>query len=375
MFIDYFYFSLFAGVSLDIYGLNFYKLFYCETDQVMKTSIIFRFKFIFILTGFLTLFITCKKSSNSSTSDSPTIASNTASYIGQKWATLNGVVKINYKINEVYFEYDTNSISFSQSIVASPDTINPDISTSIHANLTGLKPATIYYYRVKVVGSTGPLYSTELSFTTTNPGKSVINFNPGLTYGSVVDIDNNVYKTIIIGAQTWMAENLKTTHYNNGTAIPFIPDATTWTSTTSPAYCWYKNDSVVYGALYNWYAVSAGNICPTGWHVPGDDEWTTLTNFINGDSIAGSKLKEKSTTHWLTPNSGSTNETGFTALPGGYVNISGTYGNMNRSGYWWTSTEASSVDGYFRLMFYNITNMASDNSSKNSGFSVRCLKN
>ena len=140
-------------------------------------------------------------------------------------------------------------------------------------------------------------------------------------------------------------------------------------------YCWYKNDSMIYGALYNWYAVSAANICPAGWHVPSDDEWTTLTTFIGGDSIAGSKLKENGTTHWLNPNSSSTNEGGFTALPGRYINISGTYGNMNRTGYWWALPEASSVDGYFRLMFYNTKNVSRNNSSKTSGFSVRCIKN
>jgi len=341
----------------------------------MKKRIIIPLKIIVILSVFLPLLISCKKSSDTTTSYTPTIAANSASYIGQRWATVNGVVKISYKIPEVYFEYDTNSTSFSLSILATPDTINPDVSTTVRANLTGLAPNTLYYYRLKLVSSTGTLYSSELSFTTTNPGKSVITFNPDLAYGSITDIDNNAYKTIIIGTQTWMAENLKTTHYNNGTAIPFIPDATTWSSSTTPGYCWYKNDSVVYGALYNWYAASAGNICPAGWHVPSDDEWTTLTNFINGDSIAGSKLKENGTTHWLNPNSSSTNEGGFTALPGRYINISGTYGNMNRTGYWWALPEASSVDGYFRLMFYNTKNVSRNNSSKTSGFSVRCIKN
>ena len=341
----------------------------------MKTSIIIRFRSVIILTSFLTLFISCKKSADTSATNTPSISSSIPTNIGQKWATLNGVIKINYKITDIYFEYDTNSTIFSHSIVSSPDTINSDISTSIHANLTGLTPGTMYYFRVKVAGSSSTLYSSVSSFATTNPKESAITFNTGLTYGSVVDIDNNVYKTIIIGAQTWMAENLKTTRYNNGTAIQFVPDASTWTTTASPAYCWYKNDSVVYGALYNWYAISAGNICPTGWHVPGDVEWATLTTSLGGDSIAGGKLKETGIVHWLTPNSNSTNETGFTALGGGYVNIIGNYGNMNRSGYWWSSTEASSVDGYYSFMSYNTRNVSRNNGSKSSGFSVRCLKN
>jgi uncharacterized protein (TIGR02145 family) len=142
----------------------------------------------------------------------------------------------------------------------------------------------------------------------------------------VTDGDGNVYNTVTIGTQIWMKGNLKTMKFNYGTSIPNVTDNTTWAGLTSAAYCWYNNDAATYkttyGALYNWYAVDVAsndgkNVCPAGWHIPSDAEWTTLTDYLGGASVAGSKLKETGTTHWLSPNTGATNESGFTALPGG----------------------------------------------------------
>ncbi len=137
----------------------------------------------------------------------------------------------------------------------------------------------------------------------------------------VTDIDNNHYEAVRIGSQLWMAENLKTTRYNDGTPIPLVTDSLEWDNLVTPAYCWYRNDPVTYGetygALYNLHVVSTGILCPSGWHVPSDAEWTVLSDYLGGESVAGGKLKEAGTTHWYTPNAGATNETGFTALPGG----------------------------------------------------------
>lgn len=142
----------------------------------------------------------------------------------------------------------------------------------------------------------------------------------------VVDAGGNVYTTVIIGNQEWFTENLRTTKYNNGTPIPNITSNSEWGNLTTGAYAWYDNDEATYkyaqGALYNWYAVETGNLCAAGWHVPTDAEWTTLTDYLGGASVAGGKLKatgtiEAETGLWHDPNTGATNETGFTALPGG----------------------------------------------------------
>ena len=137
----------------------------------------------------------------------------------------------------------------------------------------------------------------------------------------VTDIDGNVYQTVTIGTQVWMVENLKTTRYIDGTAIPLDTNSSTWGGLTTPGYCWY-NDSAIYGntygALYNWYAVNTGKLAPAGWHVPTDSEWTVLTTYLGGETVAGGKLKDTGTTYWQSPNTGATNASGFLALPGGF---------------------------------------------------------
>ena len=137
-------------------------------------------------------------------------------------------------------------------------------------------------------------------------------------YSIIADIDGNIYNTVIIGTQVWMKENLKATKLNDGTNILLETDNATWISLTDPAYCWYNNDASsyknTYGALYNWFTVETGKLCPTGWHVPSDAEWFTLIDFLGGESVAGGKLKEIGNTHWNSPNTGATDEYGFTAI-------------------------------------------------------------
>jgi uncharacterized protein (TIGR02145 family) len=195
---------------------------------------------------------------------------------------------------------------------------------------------------------------------------------------TVSDIDGNVYKTITIETQIWMTENLKTTKYNDGTSIPFVTGST-WASLTTPGYCWYNHDTVnyknIFGALYNWHAVNTGKLCPTGWHVPDNEEWKSLETFLGGAIIAGGKLKETGTKHWLVINTGATNETGFTALPGGYRYGKGKFGSIGYFGYWWSASEAHSPYASCYYLGNESNSLLNHLNYRRNGYSVRCLKN
>ena len=201
-----------------------------------------------------------------------------------------------------------------------------------------------------------------------------------LTYGSVTDIDQNVYKTITIGTQTWMAENLKVTHYRNGDPIPNITVDAEWNSLTTGAYCWHKNDvdnKDIYGALYNWYAVSdSRNIAPNGWHVPTYEEWKTLITYLGGESVAGYKMKESGTTHWHSLLNNATNQSGFTALPGcRRTHFQSTLSDgLGYFGYWWSSTESNESAWALTLIVDDGYATLDKDPLKDYGDSVRCIK-
>lgn len=249
---------------------------------------------------------------------------------------------------------------------------------SFISNVTGLVPGATYYIRAFATNLEGTSYGNELSFIS-NIDNYIINFNPDLTYGTVTDIEGNIYKTIQIGTQVWMAENLKTTRYSNGDPIPNINSDGEWWRLNTGAYC-YEN--FIYGYFYNWYAVNdSRSIAPAGWHVPTDAEWTTLTTFLGGEIIAGSKLKETGIIHWMERNDDATNESGFTALPCGYrrstySKYEGSFEPYGRIGIWWSSTESDKLSGWTRSAHnYNITVVErSSYYSKTDGCSVRCLK-
>ena len=209
------------------------------------------------------------------------------------------------------------------------------------------------------------------------------NNNTPPTTETVTDKDGNVYHTVSIGTQTWLVENLKTTKYNDGTAIPLVTDNTFWPSLITPGYCWYKHDSATYkntyGALYNWYVVNTGKLCPIGWHVPTDAEWTTLATYLGGDTVAGGKMKaigtiEAGTGLWVSPNTGATNESGFTAVPAGYCDGNGTFGDIGNYGYWWSSSEENTSNIWSRYVTHDHSGVYRDPNIKGFGFSVRCLK-
>jgi len=197
----------------------------------------------------------------------------------------------------------------------------------------------------------------------------------------VQDVEGNEYNTTKIGDQRWMVENLRTTKYNDGTEIPLVTDGTEWDDLTTSGYCYYDNDSdeysVPYGALYNYYVVAdtnSLNVCPEGWHVPSDTEWTTLTTYLGGTDVAGGKMKETGTFYWNSPNTGATNETDFAGLPGGYRSANGSFFNIGNFGFWWSSTENDTSYAWSRYLYYFDVNVNRFDNDKGRGFSVRCLR-
>jgi uncharacterized protein (TIGR02145 family) len=280
---------------------------------------------------------------------------------------------------------------------------NPTISDNKTSDLFGLSPGyfpsfisglnanTIYYLRAYGTNSSGTGYGQQVQFVT------LTNYT-GQT-GTISDNDGNSYQTIGIGSQVWMAENLKTTKFNDGVAIQNVTSDAAWAALTTPAYCIFNNDALnykpTYGVLYNWHTIDAAangnrNVCPAGWHVPSDEEWTTLKNYLGesvsgvwsfttlstGSNIAGKMLKEAGTLHWLAPNTG-TNDTGFKALPGGSRNPTGFFNYIGTNGYWWSSTKQNwgNMDAYFNSIYNDNSVMSVDPGNRSYGFSVRCIKN
>jgi len=205
---------------------------------------------------------------------------------------------------------------------------------------------------------------------------------------TVTDIDGNVYHYVTIGTQVWMLENLKVTKYRNGDAIPVITDNTDWYNLSTGAICNYNNNpanSTTYGKLYNWYAANdSRKICPAGWHVPSDAEWKVLAKYLDNNTDTtdsgeigvdiGIKLKESGTTHWHSPNPGANNSSGFTALPGGWRDIDGTFNSIGDVGGWWTITTASTSTAWRLCLRFDVSTLNRNSGYKRGGFSIRCIK-
>jgi uncharacterized protein (TIGR02145 family) len=198
----------------------------------------------------------------------------------------------------------------------------------------------------------------------------------------VTDIDGNVYPAVIIGNQVWTTVNLRVTRYNDGTAMPLVTDGSEWSGLSTAGYCFYNNttdagEQEKWGALYNWYAVNTGKLAPAtgGWRVPTDSDWKALSNYLGGGEIAGGKMKEAGTANWSSPNTGATNESGFTALPGGICEIGGGFFHQGIYGYWWSSTEYNAANAYNRLLGYNCADLIGYNLlNKSKGFAVRLVR-
>lgn len=245
------------------------------------------------------------------------------------------------------------------------------VSTSVENTFTicinNLTPNTVYYYRAFAINAEGTTYSEASSFKTE------------LRANTLIDIDGNTYRTVVIGTQTWMAENLKTTHYKDGTAInsKSIYTDDEWYNLTTGAYCFYNNDEAnysKYGALYNFYAVETGKLAPEGWHVPTKAEWETLNTYLGTN--AGGQLKSTDPI-WTSPNTGATNSTGFNAMPCRGRGNTGNGAFLQNFGYgtiMWSSDEEDVQYAYYGALWYSLNTLTTPFGSKYSGMSVRCIK-
>jgi uncharacterized protein (TIGR02145 family) len=281
--------------------------------------------------------------------------------------------------------FDDGGFAITQKGVCWSTTTNPTVAgnktidgtgTGIYtSSITGLASSTNYYLKAYAINSIDTAYGNEISF-----------YTKGET-GSVSDNEGNTYSTIVIGTQKWMAENLKTGYFNDGSAIPLVTDASAWTALSTPGYCWYNNDETAnkatYGALYNWYTVNTGKLCPTGWHVPSDSEWKTLEMYLGltqseADAAGwrgtdqGTQLKN--TTGWNSGGNG-TNTSGFSALPGGNRFTSGPFALIGDYGYWWSSSDFDAIDAWCRNLYHPNGDVFRNRLDKHYGWSVRCLKN
>ncbi len=224
-----------------------------------------------------------------------------------------------------------------------------------------------------------------------NPNNNGNNIQTYIQGPNVTDFDGNVYPSVINCNQTWTSKNLNVSRYRNGDAIPQVTDPAQWQMLTTGAWCYYNNDptmGAIYGKLYNWYAVNdARGLAPTGWHVPTDAEWNKLVKCIDplADTVcqdcsqsakAGGAMKEVGTTRWISPNTGATNSSGFTALPGGYINSNGSSEYHLGNGYWWNSNESGSTVAWSRNLNFGSCNEYSgySGSDKTCGLSVRLVK-
>jgi uncharacterized protein (TIGR02145 family) len=232
--------------------------------------------------------------------------------------------------------------------------------------VTGLVAGTQYFMKAYAINDKGEAFGEEVNFTTP---------------ATVKDYDNNVYGTVKIGSQQWMAENLRTASYLNGDAISTTnPVSLNISSETAPKYQWSYNGSdangQTYGKLYTWYAITdTRKICPTGWHIPTDAEWTTLENKLGTYVVAGNSLKEAGNTHWIAPyNIEANNESCFTALPGGYRDSNGTFYLLQNDAYFGSSTESEAAKSWTRNLNSSNPSVGRISVSKNWGVSVRCVK-
>ncbi len=271
------------------------------------------------------------------------------------WNSVTGATSYN-------LYYDTGAI-----VSKAGGTVAAGIASPIL--ITGLTNQTQYAFAVSAVNSGGESGLSAVLTATPSAASAA---------ATVTDTDGNVYHLDTIGAQVWMVENLRTTRFNDGTPIPLVTENVAWTALTTPGYCWNNNDSVAnkgtYGALYNWYAVNTGKLAPKGWHVASDSEWGVLVITLGGDDSAAGKLKEAGTVHWLFPNTGATNITGFSALPGGFRYDYGAFAAMGVSGCWWSSTAFVATDSWCRSMDYSTAAVARADDYRTFGLSVRCVR-
>ena len=321
--------------------------------------------------------ITTASTQKSGGSSTPTVTTNAATTITSATATSGGSVSSSgggSQVTERGICYNTST---------NPRITNNKVPSGSGSGdfvsiISGLAGNTTYYVRAYAIKNNSTVYGNQVVFTTLQD------------YGTVTDFDGNVYNTITIGSQVWTVQNLKTTHYRNGTTIPNVTDNTAWAALSTGAYCNYNNDVAnvaIYGRLYNWYAATdANNIAPAGWHLPSYTEYETLINYLGGLNIAGGKAKEAGLEHWLSPNAGADNSSGFTALPAGsryylYNGPTSAFLHLGYSDAWWTSTSSGTNNARFtETEWYNTYFFRSGflggigYYDKRTGYSIRLVK-
>ena len=295
-----------------------------------------------------------------------------ADSVASTTSILRGGINPGSLITQVTFEYGTTT-DYGFVVQGNPSQIEGERAVPISAQIKSLTPATEYHYRIVAENALGRFDGPDKVFK---------------TKGLVIDVEGNHYQTLVIGTQEWMIENLGTTKYNDGEEISDLPSLVASTLEINfydtPYYCWYDNDEGqnkdTYGALYNWAAVNTGKLCPTGWHVPTDAEWTILTTFLGGEEVAGGKLKATGNEHWNNPNYAS-NESGFNALPGGESLPHPVFQGVKGICYFWTSTRGEPIDdtgtaygAYMRYMVNYQTACYRNENGRDNGASVRCVK-
>jgi uncharacterized protein (TIGR02145 family) len=292
----------------------------------------------------------------------PVVKTDSATAIGSTSATLNCSVSTTNMSTSLVFEYGTTE-DYGSTFNAADIIMTTSSARSFNIPLKDLKPGTTYHFRVKASNTAGTVTGNDLIFST----PEVLKDNSG-----------NTYNTLSIAKQVWMAENLRTTKYSDGTDIPHVTSARGWSKLKTPGYCWYNNDTAsnksTYGVLYNWYTVYTFRLCPSGWHVPDEEEWNILIDYLGESSLAGIKLKEEGTTHWQKPGTGATNASGFTALPGGSRDMKGLFVYNGLKGQWWCADDSTANTAWLRSMDFSNNGVTSFFNNKSEGSSVRCLK-
>jgi len=350
--------------SVSVTGLNANTIYYARAYASNNVGISYGQEVNFSTTAF----------------QAPSAITNVALNLSQTKATLNGTVNANGNSTTITFEYGTTT-TYGTEVNATPSNVTGNSNIDVSFYLTGLTAGETYQYRIKAINEGGVVTGSNISFNT-------------IDASVCQDIEGNIYETEEVGNQIWMIENLASSIYPNGSTIPLVSNNAQWAniedSNTGDAHCFYNDDSNSdYGALYTWAAAMGDNaisssanpseiqgVCPDGWHLPSDAEWTELTNFLGGENVSGGKMKETGTTHWIEPNSGATNESNFSALPSGFrSNNSGIFDYQGRRGYWWSSTQHSNTFAWYRYPSYNNDDIYRNSYNKSYGFAVRCIKN
>ena len=332
-----------------------------------------------IILAILVLSDSCKKDEDITL---PLVGTVSISDVGE--TTFKGITSIGYDGGAHVMERGLCWSTNPNPTILDDRTSDGEGAGTFHSDIMDLTPSTLYHVRSYATNSEGTGYGDFVNVHTWT--------------GTVNDIDNNSYHTIVIGSQEWMGENLRVKQLNNG--IKMLPlDPVDTLHNTVPGYWYYDTpeggtysyDKDVYGPIYNGYAVLTDKLCPQGWHIPSSDDWQTLVDYLGGYKVAGGKMKEAGTTHWQSPNNRATNESGFKAIPGGCYNHSLGFGGcgggegshfsgLGDKGLWWSSTQnikdfRSDLVLYVAVLLYDSTGVYPGNGFQKDGRSVRCIKN